>query len=78
MHSFQGHNEEVFLVALSPDGRFIASGGDGEAIVLWKVDSRSFLTTFTQHSCVIGLTFSPDNSILAFRDCEELKLISLF
>ena len=34
-------NEESTTLALSPDGRRLAAGGDGDAIQVWNLDIRA-------------------------------------
>ena len=55
----------VYTVAFSPDGRVLASGGTDNAIILWDIDGRRQLNTFTQHSdWVKSVAFSPGGRIL--------------
>ncbi len=70
-HSFPdktltGHSDEVFSVAYSPDGRYLASGiGDG-AIKIWEVATVRELRTPTRHSEVVrSVAYSPDGRYLA-------------
>jgi len=50
-------------IALSPDGKFLASNTDG-MVKLWDVERRQVLTTL-RGNVVQGLTFSPDGKTLA-------------
>ena len=64
-------------MTFSPDGRRIATGGDGhEAIKLWDVATRRELATLeSQGSRFNGVRFSPDgNSLLAGNDAGTLHL----
>ena len=36
----------VYTVSFSPDGKFLASGGDDNAVILWGVADRSERETF--------------------------------
>ena len=56
----------VYTVAFSPDGKFLASGGDDNAVILWDVADRSEREAFIQHSkAVTSVGFSPDGKLLA-------------
>ncbi|CAD5932100.1 Vegetative incompatibility protein HET-E-1 [Planktothrix agardhii] len=61
-----GHSSSVYSVALSPDGRTLASGSQDETIKLWDVPSQREIATLTGHSSfVYSVAFSPDGQTLA-------------
>jgi WD40 repeat protein len=56
----------VRALAMSPDGRVVASGGDDPAIQLWETDTGKPAAKLTGHAdWVLCLTFSPDGKYLA-------------
>jgi WD40 repeat protein len=58
----------VMSVAISPDGKLMASGSnsDGGRIYLWNVETGDNTTTFYGHKkTVTSLAFSPDGTLLA-------------
>ncbi|MEM7132443.1 MAG: BTAD domain-containing putative transcriptional regulator [Chloroflexota bacterium] len=62
------HKDEqiVRAIAFSPDGQFIASGGDDQLIRLWHTETCRAAATFHGHrTLVTGLDFSPNQQILA-------------
>ena len=60
-----GHSSSVYSVALSPDGRTLASGSH-DNIKLWDVQSQQQSATLTGHSHLVrSVAFSPDGRTLA-------------
>ena len=63
--------ERVRAFALSPDGRLFATGGDGEAVILWDKAASKQLALLQGHTPpVYALSFSPDGTKLAYT-CGE-------
>jgi WD40 repeat protein len=61
-----GTRDYVRSVAISPDGRLIASGFLYEGIKIWEVDSGVLLRSLRSHiSSVNSISFSPDSQCLA-------------
>jgi|GEM_PF-1844323 len=55
----------AFAVALSGDGKLLASGGFLSTISLWNVETGKLIQPFNGHtSNIFGLAISPDNKIL--------------
>jgi len=55
----------VTALAVSPDGKILASGGDDQTIHLWSLPEKTELASWKAHdSRVLVLTFSPDNRSL--------------
>ncbi len=65
LHTFVGHENFLQVMALSQDGRLLATGGP-EQIKLWDVDSgEELLTLDTPSQAAKALAFSPDGHYLA-------------
>ncbi|MEJ2733209.1 MAG: CHAT domain-containing protein [Anaerolineae bacterium] len=62
-----GHTDGVYAVALSPDGKTLASASSDHTVRLWDVDSRQPVgSPLTRHDAsVMSVAFSPDGQILA-------------
>jgi WD40 repeat protein len=71
-------HQKLFAVAFSSQGALLASGGEGQQVVLWKIgkDGSGNLTakstpgTLLQRQGINSLTFSPDGNTLAAADGE--------
>ncbi|MCK4283503.1 MAG: serine/threonine protein kinase, partial [Candidatus Brocadiae bacterium] len=64
--TYRGHDSEVGPIAISPDGKVMASGDWGGKIKLWEADSGRDLLTLEGHTNKLGdLAFSPDGARLA-------------
>jgi WD40 repeat protein len=61
-----GHTREVSSLAISPNGKLLASGSVDLTIRLWDTTSKQSLATLEGHSGeVLSLAFSPDGKLLA-------------
>jgi len=46
---FTGHIDDVLSMALTSDGKFLATGGTDKRICVWQTSTMTLLKTFTQH-----------------------------
>jgi WD40 repeat protein/mono/diheme cytochrome c family protein len=66
IHKLRGHRDIVYAVAISPDGKLLATGSYDQAIKLWNLETGSELKTLTGHNgAIFGLAFRNDGKVLA-------------
>ncbi len=77
-----GHTDDVYALAVSPDGKQIASGQLGELplIILWDAETMSIRHKISGfHSDGISLlAYSPDGSMLASCGLDQQNSIAIY
>jgi ribosome assembly protein 4 len=64
--ALDGHSQAVLVVAFSPDGRVLASGGGDNEIRIWDIQTKTPIETLQAHRhWVQVLSWSPDGKYLA-------------
>jgi WD40 repeat protein len=72
VRTFKGHRDTIYSVALSPDGRVLATGSYDQKIKLWNVADGAELRTLSGHNgAVFGLAFRPDGRLLASASADR-------
>jgi serine/threonine protein kinase len=66
MGTLSGYDNVVLCLAISPDGRLLATGSRDGSVKLWDLSSLNALTTLHPHQAgVLSIAFSPDGRTLA-------------
>ena len=67
-----GHRDTLYAVAISPDGKRIATGSYDKQVIIWDAETTKPIHTLTQHNgAIYDLAFSPDGSLLASASGDE-------
>src|SRR5690242_17097136 len=60
----QSHALDMSCMAYSPDGQYIATGGDDGKVKVWNASNGFCFVTFSEHEASItGIVFSQKNAI---------------
>ena len=69
-----GYEADDLIVAIAPDGKVLASGGEDRVVTLWEVGTWRRLGALRGHlSKIWQMAFSPDSRILASHDEESVR-----
>jgi WD40 repeat protein len=76
--AFQKHDDAVFSVAFSSDGRHIASGSADRTVKVWEAATGQLTFSLAGHTDrVAGVAFSPNGKVLACAFSTTVKLWDL-
>jgi hypothetical protein len=65
VRTFNGHTKGVQSAAISPDNKYIVSGGDDDDLRLWELATGKELKTFKGHTQPVwSVAFSPDGKFI--------------
>jgi WD40 repeat protein len=74
LKTLEGHTKAVHCTAVSPDGKYMASGGNDSMVRLWERESGRLVHTVTKEREFTGsfdtAAFSPDGQLLAAAGWE--------
>jgi mono/diheme cytochrome c family protein len=69
---FEEHRDALHALALSPDGKTLATGGYDQKIMVWDLATGKVLRTLAGHNGSInGLAFRPDGKVLASASADR-------
>lgn len=72
VRKFEGHKDALYALALSPDGKTLATGSYDQKIKLWNIADGQELKTLTGHNGgIFGLSFRPDGKVLASASADR-------
>src|SRR5207248_3347147 len=73
--TLEGHQDWIWDMKFSPDGRTLATASKDATVKLWNVSAGAAPMTLHHPQRVNGVAFSPDGSALATADDDTLVRI---
>ena len=77
VRTLEGHADDIRALAFSPDGKWLASGGDDRSVCLWEVSTGNRLKSFHSARPISSLCFLPNHQGLLYADGTSVTGISL-
>jgi eukaryotic-like serine/threonine-protein kinase len=74
----RGHTARARAVSFSPDGRTLASGSNDRSVIVWDVQERHRVGTFTQGFGATCIRISPDGRTVVSGDMNRVIVTDLF
>ena len=74
LQTWQAHDEPVYAVDISPDGRLLATGSQDKTAVIWDVSGsqpEKLQTLFDHTNSISDVSFSPNGACLATASADR-------
>jgi len=71
IHTLVGHDDAIYSLAISPNGKQFATGSYDQQIILWNAQTGKPIRTFKGHNgAIFGLAFRRDGQVLASASAD--------
>jgi WD40 repeat protein len=71
--TLEGPKDEVFSIAVSPDGKLLAAGGADATVRVWNLEDKKLVATLKESGeWVLSVAFSPDGKYLATAGADRI------
>lgn len=70
-HTFTGHEQDIYSLDFSRNGRHIASGSGDRTVRLWDVEAAQCIMTFSIEDGVTTVAISPDGRYVAAGSLDK-------
>lgn len=65
IYTLNGHTQRINALAYSPDGQYLATGGDDQTVRIWRPNAGEFACLLVGHTApVTSLSWGPDSTTL--------------
>lgn len=69
-----GHTETVNAAVFSPDGKFLATAGDDQTIIVWSLaEAKKVMKIVRDKTAIKSIAYSPDGKIIAGGGSDGVK-----
>ena len=70
------HDQKIYAAAISPNGKYVATGGSDRIVRIWDVETGKLAQTLIGHTdAIYGLAFSADGKFLASGSADSTARI---
>ncbi len=67
----EGHTEGINTLVYSHDGKYLASGGADDIVIIWDEQGNRLHTLKGHYSWINNISFSPDNNLIATASSDK-------